>query len=116
MNGNGHTTADPRAMMAAVMGQDNQSAPPPPSENPPPSRPGPGNIAGNIGLDMLPFTPVPFTGQDALWAYLRVGAYGALSLATWKRARTLSYVFAGAATVSVLTSLSASARANRGNS
>lgn len=112
MNGSNGKTVDPRAMMAAVMGED--QAPPVGNPDPPaPQAPQAQKFGlGAIGLDMMPFTPVPFIGRDALWAYVRLGAYGALSLATWKRARTLSYVFAGAAAVSVLTSLSASARQN----
>lgn len=105
MNGSNGKTYAP--ISAAVLGQDGPDTTQ--QDNPPPAQVT--NGAGrNIGLDLLPFTPVPFTGNDAIWAYIRVGLYGAMAMATWKRARTVSYVMSGAAAVSVLTSLSASAR------
>lgn len=60
----------------------------------------------NIALDLLPFTSVPFEGEDAIWAWGRLLLYGAVAYATWKPARTVSYVAMGAAGMSLLTSLS----------
>lgn len=60
----------------------------------------------NIGLALLPFTPVPFTGTDALYAWGRLLLYGAIAGATFRKYRMVSYVAMGAAGVSIMTSLS----------
>lgn len=60
----------------------------------------------NIAMDLLPFTAVPFEGEDAIWAWGRILLYGAVAYATWKPAKTVSYVAMGAAGMSLLTSLS----------
>ena len=62
-----------------------------------------------LGLSMIPFTPVPFTGDKCLFAYLRVGIYGLLAYWSWNGARPVSYTMIGATLVSVATSLSAQA-------
>jgi hypothetical protein len=64
----------------------------------------------NIALDLLPFTGVPFSGSEALWAWGRLLGYSAAAYMLWKPSRTASYVFAGAAAISLATSLSATAR------
>jgi hypothetical protein len=63
----------------------------------------------NMALALLPFTPVPFTGSDSLLAYGRIALYGVAAGLTWEKHRKLSYVFAGAAGLSLVTSLSANA-------
>jgi len=62
-----------------------------------------------LGLSLIPFTPVPFTGDKCLLAYIRVGIYGLLAYWTWNGARPVSYAMLGATAVSVATSLSAGA-------
>jgi hypothetical protein len=64
----------------------------------------------NIALDLLPFTGVPFSGSEAIWAWGRLLGYSAAAYLLWKPSRTASYVFAGAAAISLATSLSATAR------
>ena len=63
----------------------------------------------SIGVTMLPFTPVTFDGPDAIYAWTRLIVYGAASTLMWKRHRPTAYLFAGAAGLSLLTSLSGSA-------
>lgn len=63
----------------------------------------------NIPLAFFPFTPVPFTGKNAIWAYSRIGLYSIVAYAAWKKFRPLSYAAMGAAGVSVLTSLTGQA-------
>lgn len=83
------------------------SAPPPP---PPLMAPGTGDSASRpFALALLPFTPVQFGGQDSLLAYGRIALYGIAAGLTWEKHRKLSYVFAGAAGLSLVTSLSANA-------
>jgi len=65
----------------------------------------------SIGVTFLPFTPVTFDGPDALYAWARVLLYGAASTLMWKRHRPTAYVLAGAAGLSLLTSLSGTAYA-----
>jgi len=60
-----------------------------------------------LGLSLIPFTPVSFTGPQAPYAYLRLGIYGMLSYLAWSKARRLSYLCMGAAAVSFATSTSA---------
>lgn len=60
-----------------------------------------------LGLSMIPFTPVPFTGDKALFAYIRIGVYGLLSYWMWGKMRQVSYAMMGATAVSFATSLSA---------
>jgi len=60
-----------------------------------------------IALAMLPITPVPFCGDGALYAWGRLIAYGALAVFTYNKHKTASYVFAGAAGLSLVTSLAA---------
>lgn len=125
-NGNGHSDQI-NSLIESVMGRNGgarygmgqdeseqqgnaqQSQNPPPEQSP--ASPAAPKQLRSIGLDLLPFTPVPFSGPDTVWAYLRIGLYGAVSMAVWKRARTVGYVMAGAAVLSALTSLSASASA-----
>jgi len=65
----------------------------------------------SIGVTFLPFTPVTFDGPDALYAWARVLLYGAASTLMWKRHRPTAYALAGAAGLSLLTSLSGTAYA-----
>jgi len=59
-----------------------------------------------MGLAMLPFSSVTFDGEDALFAWTRLLLYSAGATLMWKRHRPTSYVLAGAAALSLLTSLS----------
>lgn len=61
--------------------------------------------SNNLGLALVPFTPVPFTGRSALYSWGRLIAYGGLAALTYKKNRKLSYLFGAAAGVSLLTSL-----------
>lgn len=65
------------------------------------------NHTGQIrraALAMIPFTPVVFS--DPL-AWVRIGLYGTIAYATFKRSRPLSYAALGAAAMSISTSLAA---------
>lgn len=62
-----------------------------------------------FGLAMIPFTPVGFTGKGAGYAYTRLAIYAGLSYVTWGKYRQLSYMFGGAAAVSLATSLAGGA-------
>lgn len=76
------------------------------TDNPtPPSKPKT-STAGRFGTAMFPVTPVPFSRWEA---WVRLGVYGALAMATWKRARTVSYVSIVAAGLSTASSLGANA-------
>lgn len=57
------------------------------------------------GLALFPFTPVPFVGRGAPWAWARLGIYSGLGAITWKTNKQLSYVLMGAAGVSLMTSM-----------
>lgn len=65
------------------------------------------NGYANIGLALVPFTPVPFTGSGALHAWGRLAFYGTLSFATYSKYKKASAVFGAAAGISLLTSLAA---------
>lgn len=60
----------------------------------------------NIAMDLLPFTAVPFEGEDALYAWGRLLMYGAVAYATYKPMRNVSYGAMAAAGMCLLTSLS----------
>jgi hypothetical protein len=62
-----------------------------------------------IPMAFLPFVPVPFSGENSLWAYVRLGLYGGAAVLTWEKYRKISYVMIAAAGLSTLTSLGASA-------
>ena len=62
-----------------------------------------------LALGLIPFTPVQFTGPDALLAWGRLAGYGLLAYLTYNKMRPLSYIALGAAGVSLATSLSAKA-------
>jgi hypothetical protein len=66
-------------------------------------------VKTNFALALLPFTPVQFGGRDSMLAYGRIALYGIAAGLTWEKHRKLSYVFAGAAGLSLVTSLSANA-------
>ena len=61
-----------------------------------------------LAVGLLPFSPVQFTGPDALIAWGRLIGYSALAYWTYNKMRPASYVFLGAAGVSLATSLSGS--------
>lgn len=61
-------------------------------------------MKNKIAIQLLPVTPVLFS-QSPLIAYGRIAGYGILSYALYKKSKKLSYVFAGAASLSLLTSL-----------
>lgn len=58
-----------------------------------------------IGLALVPFTPVSFTGQDAFYAWGRVILYGGIALASYKQNRAIAVVSGSAAGLCVLSSL-----------
>ena len=64
---------------------------------------------GRMALLLIPTTPVSFSGPDAGMAWLRILAYGATAALVWKGNRTIGYVAAGAAALSLITSLSSDA-------
>ena len=78
---------------------------------PPPAPVTNGNLK-NIGLALVPFTPVSFSGQDSLYAWGRLALYGTGAALTWQKQRKLSYVFLGAAGLSLVTSLAGNAWGN----
>lgn len=57
-------------------------------------------------LGILPFTPVQFTGKDALLAWGRLAGYSLLAYYAYNKMRPLSYIAIGAAVTSLATSLS----------
>jgi hypothetical protein len=57
-------------------------------------------------LGLLPFTPVQFTGKDALLAWGRLAGYSLIAYYTYNKMRPLSYIAIGAAVTSLATSLS----------
>lgn len=59
----------------------------------------------NIALAMLPFTALPFSGNTAIYAWGRLVLYGGLAVMLHSKHKTASYTFAGAAGLSLLTSL-----------
>lgn len=63
------------------------------------------NPFGKAGLNLVPFTPVPFSGPDSVYAWGRLLGYSAIAAAIWGKSRRAGYLFAGAAAVSLLTSL-----------
>ena len=67
-----------------------------------------GGVTGakSFGLAMFPFTPVPFSGPDSMYAWARLLIYGTIAGLTFQKMRTVSYIAMGAAGVSVMTSLS----------
>ena len=68
----------------------------------------PAPIKPNINrfvLGLFPFTPVPFAGADTLLAAGRIAGYSLLAYATYNKMRPASYIFMGAAGVSLATSL-----------
>jgi len=83
------------------LGQDDT---PPGTDTPPAKTP-----KSNLALALLPFTPVPFTGSESLLAYGRIALYGIAAGMAWEKHRQLAYVLAGAAGLSLVTSLSANA-------
>ena len=77
-----------------------------PTQNTP--APAPAKIdAAKIALALFPLTPVPFTGKNMIYAIARIAGYSLLSYMTYNKMRPASYVFMGAAGVSLATSLTA---------
>lgn len=60
-------------------------------------------------LSIVPLTPAPITGPDAWIGWSRLVVYGSLSFMSRKRSKALSYGFAGATAVSLMTSMGAEA-------
>lgn len=60
-----------------------------------------------LAVGLLPFSPVQFTGPDALIAWGRLVGYSALAYWTYNKMRPASYAFMGAAGLSLATSLMA---------
>jgi len=69
-------------------------------------RPG---FGSKLAVGLLPFSPVKFSGPDALIAWGRLIGYSVLSYYTFNKMRPASYIFMACAGVSVATSLSGSA-------
>lgn len=61
--------------------------------------------ARNIGLALVPFTPVPFKGTDAIYAWGRLVIYGGASALLYKKNKTIATGLLIAAGTSLLTSL-----------
>jgi len=61
----------------------------------------------HILLGIVPFTPVQFSGSDALLAWGRLIGFSAIAYLTFNKMRPLSYAAMGAAGVSLATSLTA---------
>jgi hypothetical protein len=64
-------------------------------------------FGSKIAVGFLPFSPVEFTGPNALLAWGRLIGYSVLAYYTFNKMRPASYVFMGCAGVSLATSLSA---------
>ena len=62
-----------------------------------------------LAVGLLPFSPVKFTGPDALIAWGRLIGYSVLAYYTYNKMRPASYVLMSCAGLSLATSLSASA-------
>lgn len=58
-----------------------------------------------IGLALVPFSPVPFTGTDAMYAWGRILLYGGIAVAAYNKNKTLATVMGSAAGLCVLSSL-----------
>lgn len=62
-----------------------------------------------IALAVMPFTPVPFSGQNMIYAIGRVAGYSLLAYLTYNKMRPASYGFMVSAGISLVTSLTAGA-------
>lgn len=60
-----------------------------------------------LSVGLLPFSPVEFTGPDALIAWGRLIGYSLLAYYTYNRMKPVSYAAMGAAGLSLATSLTA---------
>lgn len=58
-----------------------------------------------LALGMLPFSPVSFTGPDALIAWGRLAGYSAIAYYTFSKRRPLSYIAMSCAGLSLASSL-----------
>jgi hypothetical protein len=67
------------------------------------------NPMERIGLGLLPFTPIGFTGQDAALAWIRVGLYATVAYFTYSKVKPLFYIASSAAVLSTVTSLASGA-------
>jgi hypothetical protein len=67
-------------------------------------KPGYGN---KLAVGLIPFSPVEFTGPDAIIAWGRLIGFSLLAYYTFNKMRPLSYAAMGAAGVSLATSLTA---------
>jgi len=65
------------------------------------------NMGGRIGLALIPFTPVPFEGNDMLLAIGRIALYSTVAYFTYNKMRPVSYIAMSAAGVSLAASLMA---------
>lgn len=61
-----------------------------------------------LAIGILPFSPVQFTGPDALIAWGRLIGYSVLAYYTYNKMRPASYVLMSCAGLSLATSLSGS--------
>lgn len=63
-------------------------------------------FGSKLAVGLLPFSPVEFTGPNALFAWGRLLGYSVLAYYTFNKMRPASYVFMGCAGLSLATSLS----------
>ena len=70
--------------------------------------------ASKILVSLIPVTPVAFSGEDAVYAWLRLIGYSAAAYFTFSKARKLSYIAMTAAGLSLATSLGAGVWKNYG--
>lgn len=70
----------------------------------------------DLGLSLIPFTPVSFTGNDKLLAYVRLFLYGgsAYYMLT-KNQKNIALILGGATLVSAISSITANFWENRNN-
>jgi hypothetical protein len=65
-------------------------------------------FASKLAVGLLPFSPVQFTGPDALIAWGRLIGYSAIAYYSFNKMRPLSYIAMSCAGLSLATSLSSS--------
>jgi hypothetical protein len=64
-------------------------------------------FGSKLAAGILPFSPVQFSGPDALIAWGRLIGYSVIAFYSYNKMRPLSYAAMGAAGLSLATSLSA---------
>lgn len=87
-----------KTLIKPLNGNGSASVSETPASNPP-------GFLAKSAVALVPFTPVPFSGPDMVYAVGRVALYSAIAAYSWDRNRTIAYIAAGAAAMSVATSL-----------